>query len=128
MREAFKEKEDQFCYFKIPIVKINYFEEKTWLFQYDIGTIIFNFKSYETASKSLVWHNFLAGDGGWLIDLDGVQEADNIGYCSWKVLMTAAQRRKPKKQKVPDDVLVCKVGIGAGYNVLHSKHLFSKLE
>jgi len=64
----------------------------------------------------------------WLIDLDGVQEADNIGYCSWKVLMTAAQRRKPKKQKVPDDVLVCKVGIGAGYNVLHSKHLFSKLE
>jgi len=47
------------------LIKINYFEKKNLDYFNDIySTSIFNFKSYETASKSLVWHNFLAGDGG----------------------------------------------------------------
>jgi hypothetical protein len=52
-----------------------------------------------------VVHNRFFGGGGHC-GLDGVLKTNNVGCCSWKVLMPRVQRCKPKKQKVPDDVLV----------------------
>jgi len=62
------------------------------------------------------------------VSLDGVQEANNVGECSRKILMPSSYRFKPKEQEVPEDVLVVVIGVETSNHVLDAQLLLSILK
>jgi len=62
------------------------------------------------------------------VSLDGVQEANNVGECQWKILMPGSYRFKPEEQEVPDNILVVVVGVETGNHVVHTQLLLGVLQ